>query len=72
MRVRQFSHQCVEQASGGGAGLIEADFPVVYQGHQLINLGDDSVLFGEGGRTVFKLRTPFLPIPGIAIPVLAF
>jgi hypothetical protein len=38
-----------EQATAVGLGGGELDLQLVADGHQLVDLGDDAVLFGEGG-----------------------
>ena len=43
----QFRHEGVEEVGGGGAGGGEAGFPLVHQGHQVIDFGDDPPLFGD-------------------------
>jgi hypothetical protein len=35
---------------GGGAGGDELRLPLVHEGHQLVHLGDDAALFGEGRK----------------------
>ena len=50
-RVAQ--HGC-EQAAAVGLGGDELGLQLVAQGHQLINLGDDAVLFGERGKGDWK------------------
>ncbi len=37
-----------EEAAAFGLGSSELRFQLVAEGHQLIHLGDDAMLFGEG------------------------
>ena len=46
--VSEFVDYGVEQVGGGGAGRGELRFQCVHQGHQLVHLGHDPALFGEG------------------------
>jgi hypothetical protein len=48
----------VEKAAAGGAGMGEARLQPVAKRHQLIDLGYDAVLFGEGweGKLVSVLE----------------
>ena len=51
----------LQQAGGLDLRGGEARFQLVAQGHQLIDLGDDAVLFGEGRKwnsDVSKLASP--------------
>lgn len=40
----------LEQAAGVGVGGGQVRFELVAEGHQLIDFGDDTVLFGERGQ----------------------
>ena len=44
----EFSDEGVHEFRGGGTGGFELRFQLVHQGHQLIDLGHDPALFGEG------------------------
>ena len=39
-----------EKAVGVGLGLLESGFEVVAEGHELIDLGDDALLFSNRGN----------------------
>jgi len=54
-RGRQFGHDGLHQVRGGGAGFGDLRFQLVHQGHQLIHLGHDPALFGEGGSAIGML-----------------
>jgi hypothetical protein len=41
---------CIGQLDLSGLGVIKAGLERIAQGHQFIDLGDDAVLFGEGGN----------------------
>lgn len=41
-----------EEAAALGLGGGELRFQAVAEGHQLVDFGDDAVLFGEGGRRI--------------------
>ena len=44
----EFVDEGVEEVGGGGAGGGDLFFQFVYQSHQLIDFGDDTLLLGEG------------------------
>ena len=44
----EFGDEGFEKVRGGGAGGDEVRFQLVHQAHQLIHLGHDPALFGEG------------------------
>lgn len=55
----EFGDQGFEEVLGSGAGSGEVGFQLVDQGHELIDFGDYSALFGE--RWERERTTPNLP-----------
>jgi hypothetical protein len=47
-----------EDAAGFGLGGGELGFEPVAEGQQLVDLGEDAVLFGEGWRGMRSVSTP--------------
>ena len=48
-RLEQFGDQGFGDLAGGEFGVAELGFEGVAQGHELIDFGDDALLFGEWG-----------------------
>jgi hypothetical protein len=59
-RCESFGQHGVEQATAVGGGLVNARFQPVAARHQGIDLRDDAVLLGEGGRGTSKVSDPEL------------
>jgi hypothetical protein len=46
-RRERFGKQGIEQTTADGVALREAGVELVAEGHQFVDFGDDTVLFGE-------------------------
>ena len=54
-RLQRRMKDGVEQAAAGGVSVVEARLHPVAQGHQLIDLGDNAVLLGEGSLAMASM-----------------
>lgn len=53
----------------GGLGAAEGRFEAVAKGHELVNLGDDAGLFGEGGKSMgARIRSAFVSLFRPVVP----
>jgi hypothetical protein len=65
IRRKRFGEQCVKQTSAGRVSGGQTGLQPIAQCHQLIDLGNDALLFGEGreGKSdFFQIRSANSPV----------